>query len=143
MAIINSFTFVIGNLTADPTRGVTNNGINVVTFSVAVNNYKKDSKETNYYTCSAYGETGETCMRKLHKGSRVFVFGEQEAKLVTTRNGNPKMYLNIRVSTMRDLTYNADKANAEQPEPEQPDLTATEMNPEKWGEDITANDIPW
>ena len=139
MAIINSFAFVIGNLTADPTRGVTNNGINVVTFTVAVNNYRKESKDTNYYTCSAYGETGETCMRKLHKGSRVFVLGEQEAKLATTRNGNPKMYLNIRVSTMRDLTYEKSTAD-QQPEP---DLTATEMNPDTWGEDITTNDIPW
>lgn len=139
MAIINSFAFVIGNLTADPTRGVTNNGINVVTFTVAVNNYRKESKDTNYYTCSAYGETGETCMRKLHKGNRVFVLGEQEAKLATTRNGNTKMYLNIRVLTMRDLTY--EKSTADQQT--EPDLTATEMNPDKWGEDITASDIQW
>ena len=138
MAIINSFAFVIGNLTADPTRGVTNNGINVVTFTVAVNNYRKESKDTNYYTCSAYGETGETCMRKLHKGNRVFVLGEQEAKLATTRNGNTKMYLNIRVLTMRDLTY--EKSTADQ-QPET-DMTATEMNPDTW-EDLKSDSIPW
>lgn len=141
MAIINSFAFVIGNMTADPTRGVTNNGINVVTFSVAVNNYRKESKDTNYYTCSAYGETGETCMRKLHKGSRVFVLGEQEAKLGTTRNGDTKMYLNLRVLTIRDLTYNAEKTVTDQ-QPEVPDMTATEMNPDTW-EDLKSDSIPW
>ena len=132
MAIVNSFILILGNLTADPTRGVTNNGINVVTFSVAVNNYKKDSKDTNYYYCSAYGEIGETCMRRLHKGNPVFIIGEQEAKLGTARNGNAKMYLNVRVLAMRGLSPH--KANAEQ---------QSETDPDTWGEDISSADVPF
>lgn len=67
-----------GRLTADPELKQTQNGIAVVTFSIAVNRrYNKDSQqnETDFFNVTAWRQTAEFVSRYFKKGSSICVVG--------------------------------------------------------------------
>lgn len=71
---------VMGNLTRDPETRTTQNGNSVTSFGVAVNrsyrsNAGQDVEEVSFFDCTAWGRTGETIAKWLHKGSGILVSG--------------------------------------------------------------------
>lgn len=74
---MNSLT-IIGNLTAAPELRVTSTGINVCSFTVAVNRRKTGDaeQETDFFRVTAWRQLGENCARFLDKGRKVCVVGE-------------------------------------------------------------------
>ena len=68
---------IIGNLVRDPELRTTPNGINVCTFTVAVNRKnKQDGKdEADYFRVSAWRGLADTCSKYLAKGRKVAVVG--------------------------------------------------------------------
>lgn len=74
---MNSLT-IIGNLTAAPELRVTSTGINVCSFTVAVNRRKTGDAEpeTDFFRVTAWRQLGENCARFLDKGRKVCVVGE-------------------------------------------------------------------
>ena len=68
---------IIGNLVRDPELRTTPNGINVCTFTVAVNRKnKQDGKdEADYFRVSAWRGLADTCSKYLAKGRKVAVIG--------------------------------------------------------------------
>ena len=69
--MVNEFV-CIGNLVRDPKVTKTEKA-NIVTFTVAVNGFKKD--DVSYFSCIAFGKTGEAISKYCKKGSRVYVNG--------------------------------------------------------------------
>ena len=67
-----------GRLTADPELKQTQNGIAVVSFTIAVNRrFKRDNEpDADWFNCVAFGKTAEFCEKYLHKGSKVLIEGE-------------------------------------------------------------------
>ena len=63
---------IIGNLTNDPELRTTTTGVNVCSFTVAVNRRKKveGQPEADFFKVSAWREKGENCAKFLIKGKR-------------------------------------------------------------------------
>ena len=84
----------------DPELRTTTSGINVCSFTVAVNKTNKrhdpDSRpEADYFRVTAWRELGENCAKWLIKGRKVCVVG---AVSVSTYTGNDgKTYANLEV----------------------------------------------
>lgn len=71
---------ISGNLTRDPELRATSGGMQVLNFSVAVNERTKDAAgnwgdRPNYVDCVMFGARAEKLAQWLSKGSKVFVQG--------------------------------------------------------------------
>ena len=76
---------LMGNLTRDPELRQTPNGLNVCSFSIALNrSYKDGSGEwqeaTDYVDIVAWGPLGERVSQYLSKGRRVLVQGRLQSR---------------------------------------------------------------
>ena len=82
--------FIVGNLTRDPDSRVTSRGINVTSFSVAVNRRRRTEgqPEAEYFRVTAWRGLAENCAKSLAKGRKVAVTG---AVSVSTYQGNDGM----------------------------------------------------
>ena len=73
--------FISGNLTRDAEMRMTQSGMAVVAFSVAVNDRKKNNHTgewenvPNFVDCVLYGKYGEALQSKLVKGAAVVIQG--------------------------------------------------------------------
>ena len=74
---MNSLT-IIGNLTDAPELRTTSSGINVCSFTVAVNRRKtanNDNPVADFFRVTAWRQLGENCARFLDKGKKVYIRG--------------------------------------------------------------------
>lgn len=62
-----------GRLTAEPQLKQTPTGVDVCTFSLAVDRPKQKDKETDFLTMVAWRAKAEFVARYLHKGSKIIV----------------------------------------------------------------------
>ena len=75
-------TEIIGNLTRDPEMRVTQNGVSVCSFTVAVNQRpskaqreKGEQPPAKFFKVTAWRDLGENCGKYLAKGRKVYVDG--------------------------------------------------------------------
>lgn len=68
---------IIGNLTKEPELRTTTNGVNVCSFTVAVNRKKKveGQPEADFFRVSAWRGLADLCANYLAKGKKVCVIG--------------------------------------------------------------------
>ena len=67
---------IIGNLTRDPELRTTSTGVNVCSFTVAVNRRQRSQgaegqPEADFFRVSAWRQLGEICQKYLAKGRKV------------------------------------------------------------------------
>ena len=73
---------ISGNLTRDPDLRQTQGGMAIMSFSVAVNDRRRDPKTgewsdyPNYIDCTMFGNRAESISKYLAKGSKVSVVGK-------------------------------------------------------------------
>ena len=99
--------YVIGNLTADPEIRTTQSGVQVCTFTVAVNRRFKDSNGnsiTDFFRVQAWRQLGETCYKYLSKGKKVAVIGELQARTYQTQNGETRLSLDVAADEVEFLS---------------------------------------
>lgn len=107
---------IIGNLTKDPELRTTQSGINVCTFTVAVNRRKRDENgqdEADFFRVTAWRELGELCARWLIKGRKVCVVGAVSISTYTGQDG--KTYSNLEVLA-QDVEFLTSRDQTAQPE---------------------------
>ena len=75
---------IIGRLTRDPEEKKTQSGTTVGKFGVAVNR----RNDTDFWNVTTFGKTAEFCIKWLHKGSSVRLYGDMKNK----RDGNTTYY---------------------------------------------------
>ena len=85
---------IIGNLTGAPELRVTQNGVSVCQFTVAVNGRRKEDGAT-FFRATAWRALGETCHKYLDKGRKVMVCGAVSASAYTGRDGKPRASLEV------------------------------------------------
>lgn len=69
---------IIGRLTADPELKTTTNGVNVCSFTLAVDRPRvKDT--TDFFRCTAWRQTGEFISRYFTKGRKMGVTGSMQS----------------------------------------------------------------
>lgn len=77
MANWNKVT-LIGNLTRDIEMRVTQGGMQVAKFGVAINRKSKDKETTCFVDCTAFDKSAELLAKYVGKGSPLFIEGRLE-----------------------------------------------------------------
>lgn len=102
---------IIGNLTADPQMRTTQSGINVCTFTVAVNKRQKgDSQAADFFRVNAWRQLGENCQRFLAKGRKVAVVGDVSVSTYTTQNGETRASMDVTAQDVEFLSPRTEQA---------------------------------
>lgn len=89
--------YIIGNVCKDPEIRTTQQGIQVCSFSVAVNGRKnKDGSEnTQFFNISAWRNLAETCARYLQKGRKCAVIGPVSVREYEKKDGTKGFSLEV------------------------------------------------
>ena len=109
---------IIGNLTGATELRVTQSGVSVCQFTVAVNGRRKDDGAT-FFRVTAWRALGETCHKYLDRGRKVMVCGAVSASAYTGRDGKPRASLEVTAEDVEFLSAMGHDAQAEQAEPVQ------------------------
>ena len=97
----------IGRLTRDVDLKTTPNGVQVASFTVAVDLKQKNKdgeKVTTFYNCVAWRGLAETCSKFLSKGKKVYIEGELQPRQYTAKDGSTKMSLDVQVESVEFLS---------------------------------------
>ena len=98
---------IIGNLTADPELRTIPSGVNVCTFTVAVNrrySSNKEERQTDFFRVAAWRQLGENCSRYLSKGKKVCVVGEVSARAYEGKDGTLRASLEVTADDVEFLS---------------------------------------
>lgn len=97
---------LIGNLTRDPEARMTQSGVNVTSFTVAVNRRVKQGEEAqaDYFRVSAWRQLGEICAKYLAKGKKVYVSGAVSARTYQTQQGETRVSLEVTADDVEFLS---------------------------------------
>jgi len=97
---------IIGNLTRDPELRTTTSGLNVCTFTVAVNKRKKEGQEqeADFFRVTAWRERGELCAKFLQKGKKVCVIGPVGVSTYEAQDGSTKASLEVTADEIEFLS---------------------------------------
>ena len=105
---------LMGRITAD-TEIKEGNGIKYCNFSIAVDRNKKNGSEaaTDFFNCTAFGQSAEFITGYIKKGQRILVSGAVHIDSYTSKTGEKKLSVNVAADTVE----NADgKKNVEDAE---------------------------
>ena len=83
---------IIGNVGRDPEQRYTQSGMMTTSFSVAVNNRRRNpdgsfQDETEWYRVTAFGRLAEVCQQYVTKGSQLYVEGRLRLDRWTGQDG--------------------------------------------------------
>ena len=90
-----------GRLTDTPTVSVTTSGVDVTTFSIAVErNFKSadGNKQTDFINCVAWRNTAKFVCDYFSKGKMILVVGEIQTRAYEDKNGNKRKLTEVIVS---------------------------------------------
>jgi len=115
-------TQIIGNLTRDPEMRVTQTGLNVCSFTVAVNQRPtKAQKEAGqeppakFFRVTAWRELAEICSKYLAKGRKVYVEGTiGVSAYIGKEDGQPHGSLELTADNVEFLSSRSDDGSAGQ-----------------------------
>jgi single-strand DNA-binding protein len=91
---------LIGNVGRDPEQRYTQTGTMTVSFSIAVNNRRRNpdgsyQDETEWYRITAAGRLAEICQQYVTKGSQLYVEGRLRVDRWTGQDGQPRTTLDV------------------------------------------------
>lgn len=121
--MINSVT-ICGNLTRDAELRATGAGLQILSFTVAVNDRRRNQQGQwedvpNFVPCTLFGERAEKLAGYLTKGVKVCVTGKLHYQSWQAKDGTKRHELEVNVS---DVDFMQRREQAEQPQPQQPQL---------------------
>ena len=134
---------IIGNLTRDPELRTTSSGINVCTFTVAVNRRRSGNSnqpEADFFRVSAWRQLGENCQRYLAKGRKVAVVGAVSVQTYTGNDGTTRASLEVTADDVEFLSSRNEDAGYAPAAPAQPVSAAPAMN---GFEEVDDEDLPF
>lgn len=141
---------IIGNLTADPELRTIPSGVNVCTFTVAVNskwrNEDGSSKRVDYFRVAAWRGLGENCARYLTKGKKVCVVGEITARPFESKDGILRASLELTADEVEFLSPRTDDGGYQrqyrEPQGEASTMDMDDLSSQGFTE-ITDSDLPF
>lgn len=98
---------IIGNVTRDPELRSTPNGVNVCSFTVAVNRRRTQDgqqPEADFFNVSAWRQLGENCAKFLRKGSKVCVIGSVSVRTFSRNDGTAGASMEVLASEVEFLS---------------------------------------
>ena len=129
--MINSVT-ICGNLTRDAELRATGNGLQILSFTVAVNDRRRNQQGQwedvpNYVPCTLFGERAEKLAGYLVKGVKVCVTGKLHYQSWQAKDGTKRHELEVNVS---DLDFMQRREQQPQ-QPQQPQLPQQPYYPQQ------------
>ncbi len=108
---------IIGNLTRDPELRTLSTGVQVCSFTVAVNrrrsqNADNGQPEADFFRVSAWRQLGENCARYLSKGRKVCVIGPVSVNTYTGNDGTTRASLEVTADDVEFLTPRSEAGEA-------------------------------
>ena len=125
--------FIIGNLTRDPVKRVTPQGVTVCNFTVAVNRHRGAQQGVDFFNVTAWRELGELCAKYLSTGRKVGVLGSVSCTTYAGRDGTTRASMYVEADRVEFLTP---KDQKEQQEPQQEQAKADGGFVEVTGEEL-------
>ena len=134
---------IIGNLTRDPELRTTSAGVNVCSFTVAVNRRgRRDDQngqpEADFFRVTAWRQLADICSKYLAKGRKVCVVGPVSVHTFTGNDGTTRASLEVTADDVEFLSsrndaeaaggYTAPAAEAHSAEPPAAGFTAVETD---------------
>ena len=100
---------IIGNLTRDPELRTTASGVNVCSFTVAVNrrNRREDQNgqpEADFFRVTAWRQLADICSKYLAKGRKVAVVGSVSVHTYTGNDGTTRATLEVNADDVEFLS---------------------------------------
>ncbi len=131
---MNSLT-IIGNVTKDSELRTTQSGVDICTFTVAVNDKYNKDKPPLFFRVTAWRKLAEVCGKFITKGMKVCVVGAIENPEYTDKEGNKRYSLNVTANDVEFLSRvgEANSHQEEQPQPQE-ESQFTDVSAEMFGE---------
>lgn len=97
---------IIGNLTRDPELRTTQSGLNVCTFTVAVNRRRRDGQEpeSDFFRVTAWRQLADICSKFLQKGKKVAVVGQVSVSTFAGSDGATRASLEVTADDVEFLS---------------------------------------
>jgi single-strand DNA-binding protein len=73
-------TVLVGRITKSLEMKTTANGVNVLSFTLAINKKVKDKDQVSFISCVAFNKTAEIVNQYCDKGSQILVDGELQSR---------------------------------------------------------------
>lgn len=108
---MNVFTG-IGRLGRDAEVRYTTDGKPVTSFAVAIDDGFGERKVTSWFDCVLFGERGPKIAEHIRKGDRIGITGSIRLDTFTTRDGEEKSKIALRVSDVTLLGDKRDNGNS-------------------------------
>lgn len=91
---------ILGRLTRDPVIKVTQGGMTIARFTLAVNRLNKTGQnpEADFINCVAFGKTADVIGNYVYKGQRLLVEGRIQTGSYTSKSGEKKFTTEISVN---------------------------------------------
>jgi single-strand DNA-binding protein len=100
---------IIGNLTRDPELRTTASGVQVCSFTVAVNKRNKDAANAaDFFRVTAWRGLADICARYIAKGSKVACSGSVSVSTYTGNDGQTRATLEVTADDVEFLSANRD-----------------------------------
>jgi single-strand DNA-binding protein len=107
-----------GNLTRDPELRVTQSGVPVCSFSIAVNRIRSKSEAVDFFDVSAWRELGETVANYKKKGDPVLVEGRLQYRTWQAQDGAKRSAVDVVADRVQFLSRGTNpQAQAQVPTP--------------------------
>lgn len=101
---------IIGNLVRDPESRSLPTGVNLCTFTVAVNGRKED--DVQFFRVTTWRQLAENCQRFLSKGKKVGVVGAVSLNTYTAKDGTTKASLEVNADEVEFLSPKNESVDA-------------------------------
>ena len=97
---------IIGNITKDVETRVTQSGVNLTSFTVAVNRRRtqEGQPDADFFRVTAWRQLGENCAKYLAKGRKVCVVGPVSINVYTGNDGNQRAQMEVTADDVEFLT---------------------------------------
>ena len=128
-----NYSVLMGRLVRDPELRRTNTGKAVTSFTVAVDNYGKDSG-ASFISCVAWDKTGEFVSNYFLKGSQIVVQGRLQTRQYETKDGKKQTVTELVVTQVDFCGKKEEKSDgfsAGEPAYQQANFTPIEGNDEE------------
>ena len=96
--------FLIGNLTKDPEKSMTQTEKVICKFDIAVTDGYGETMTTDYFHITVFGKRAESCADYLLKGAKVAVVGKLKVNNYERKDGVKAVAVNIIADEVQFLT---------------------------------------
>ena len=138
---------IIGNLTRDPELRTTSTGLNVCSFTVAVNRRRSSQNsnqpEADFFRVSAWRQLGENCQKFLAKGRKVAVVGSVSVSTYQGNDGTTRATLEVNADDVEFLSSRTDDNAGYAPSSAPAHASAAPAHAENGFQEVDDEDLPF